>query len=189
MRTIRHWLPFLLVGLPILGVAAFGGGIVITDHLEEDNTFCTACHLHEKKFTEFHPMQGKQVTLAAAHNLEGDKNVKCIDCHIGATVTDKMIIKALAARDTVAYFVGAFQEPTHLRYALGTRTCLKCHPSGGQNPAGFRRTVSREGPTVSIRKGGSLVDFDLEDPRVRQDFKAELASKGLSYRMPGDQAP
>jgi predicted CXXCH cytochrome family protein len=107
---------------------------VITDHLEEDNTFCTACHLHEKKFTEFHPMQGKQVTLAAAHNLQGDKNVKCINCHIGATVTDKMIIKALAARDTVAYFVDAFQEPTHLRYALGTRTCLKCHPTGGQNP-------------------------------------------------------
>jgi predicted CXXCH cytochrome family protein len=135
MCTIRRWLPLLLVGLPLLGAAAFGGGIVITDHLEEDNRFCTACHLHETKFTEFHPVQGKQVTLAAAHNLTGEKNVKCIDCHIGATVTDKMVIKAIAARDTVAYFVGAFQEPTHLRYALGTRTCLKCHPTGGQNPA------------------------------------------------------
>jgi predicted CXXCH cytochrome family protein len=135
MRTIRRWLPLLLAGVPLLGAAAFGGGIVITDRLEEDNTFCTACHLHEKKFTEFHPQQGKQITLAAAHNLEGDKNVKCIDCHIGATVTDKMVIKAIAARDTVAYFVGAFQEPTHLRYALGTRTCLKCHLTGGKNPA------------------------------------------------------
>ena len=121
MRKIRRWLPLLLVGLPLLGAAAFGGGIVVTDHLEEDNTFCTACHLHEKKFTEFHTVEGKRVTLAAAHNLEGDKNVKCIDCHIGATVTDKMIIKALA-------------EPTHLHYALGTRTCLKCHPTGGTNP-------------------------------------------------------
>jgi hypothetical protein len=33
-------------------------GIVVTDHLEENNTFCTACHLHEKKFTEFHLVQG-----------------------------------------------------------------------------------------------------------------------------------
>ena len=117
MRTIRRWLPLLLVGLPLLGAIAFGGGIVVTDHLEENNTFCTACHLHEKKFTEFHPVQGKRVTLAAAHNLEGEKNVKCIDCHVGATVTDKMIIKALAARDTVAYFVGAFQgtHPPALR--------------------------------------------------------------------------
>ena len=134
MRRIRRWLPLLLVGFPLLGAVTFGGGIVVTDHLEEDNTFCTACHLHEKKFTEFHPVEGKRVTLAAAHNIAGDKNVKCIDCHIGATVTDKMIIKFLAARDTVAYFVGAFQEPTHLRYALGTRTCLKCHPTGGTNP-------------------------------------------------------
>ncbi len=79
MRTIRRWLPLLLVGLPLLGAAAFGGGIVVTDHLEENNTFCTACHLHEKKFTEFHPVQGKRVTLAAAHNLESEKKVKCID--------------------------------------------------------------------------------------------------------------
>ena len=109
MRMRRRWLPRLLVGLPLLGAAAFWGGIVVTDHLEEDNTFCTACHLHEKKFTEFHPVESKRITLAAAHNLAGEQNVKCIDCHIGATVTDKMLIKALAARDTVAYFVGAFQ--------------------------------------------------------------------------------
>ena len=66
---------------------------------------------------------------------------------------------------------------------------LALRPSRGQNPVGFRRTVSREGPMVSIRKGGSLVDFDLEDPRVRRDFKAELATKGLPYRMPAGQAP
>jgi hypothetical protein len=77
------------VGLPLLGAAAFGGGIVVTDHLEEHNYVLHGCHLHEKKFTEFHPVQGKRVTLAAAHNLEGEKNVKCIDCHVGATVTIK----------------------------------------------------------------------------------------------------
>jgi predicted CXXCH cytochrome family protein len=134
MCRIRRWLPLLLVGVSLLGVAAFGTGIVVTDALEQNNRFCVACHLHEKKFTEFHPVQDKQVTLAAAHNLEGDKNVKCIDCHIGATIADKMIVKAIAARDTVAYLVGAFEEPTHLRFALGTRMCLKCHPTGGQNP-------------------------------------------------------
>ena len=46
MRTIRRWFLLLLVGLPCLGIATFGAGIVVTDHLEEDNTFCTACHLH-----------------------------------------------------------------------------------------------------------------------------------------------
>ena len=134
MRTRRRWFLLLLVGLPCLGIATFGAGIVVTDRLEEDNTFCTACHLHEKKLTEFHPVQGKQVTLAAAHNLEGAKNVKCIDCHIGATVKDKLIIKFIAARDTVTWALGKAQEPTRLHFAIGTRTCLKCHPTEGRNP-------------------------------------------------------
>jgi nitrate/TMAO reductase-like tetraheme cytochrome c subunit len=134
MRRIRRWLPLLLVSLLLLGAVTFGAGVVVTDYLEQNNTFCTACHLHEKKFTEFHLVEGKHITLAAAHNIAGVKNVKCIDCHIGATVHDKMVVKAIAARDTVAYFLGAFEEPTHLRYALGNRTCLKCHHTGGQNP-------------------------------------------------------
>jgi predicted CXXCH cytochrome family protein len=134
MRIKWRRLPFLLAGVLLLAAGAFGGGIVVTDRLEERNTFCTSCHLHEQKFTEFHPVQGQRITLAAAHNLEGSKNVKCIDCHIGATVSDKLIIKALAARDTMAYLVDAFEEPKHLRYTLGDRTCLKCHPTGGQNP-------------------------------------------------------
>lgn len=129
----RRWL-FLLMGFPLLGVTTFGAGVVVTDRLEANNAFCVACHLHEKKFTEFHPVQGQHTTLAAAHNLPSDKNVKCIDCHIGATFTDKMVVKAIAARDTVAYFVGTFEEPTHLRYELGNRSCLKCHATGGQNP-------------------------------------------------------
>jgi mannose-6-phosphate isomerase-like protein (cupin superfamily) len=66
---------------------------------------------------------------------------------------------------------------------------LALRPSGGQNPLGFRRVVSREGPLVSIRNGGSLVDFDLEDPQIRRDFKADLVEKGLPYQMPPEQAP
>ena len=54
---------------------------------------------------------------------------------------------------------------------------LALRPSGGQNPVGFRRTVSEKGLRL-VLKGGSLVDFDLEDPRVRRDFEAELATGG-----------
>jgi hypothetical protein len=50
MWRIRRWF-LLLVGVPLLGAVTFGGGIVVTDHLEQDNTFGTACHLHEKKST------------------------------------------------------------------------------------------------------------------------------------------
>ncbi len=126
---------WFLLGTPLLGLAAFGGGMVVTDYLEQNNAFCISCHLHEQKFTDYHPVGGRLLTLAAAHNVAKKQPVKCIDCHIGATFGDKVIIKALAARDTIAYLLGAFQEPDHLRYPLGDRTCLKCHPDGGRNPA------------------------------------------------------
>ncbi|GIX49213.1 MAG: hypothetical protein KatS3mg131_3424 [Candidatus Tectimicrobiota bacterium] len=132
-RRRRYWLSFL-VGGPLLGLTAFGGGVVVTDRLEQNNRFCISCHLHQQKYREYHPVQGERLTLAAAHNLEGERHVKCIDCHIGATLVDKVAIKALAARDTVAFFLGAYKEPDHLRYELGNRTCLKCHPTGGKNP-------------------------------------------------------
>lgn len=134
MRRLQRWLILLLVGLPCLGVVAFGGGMVVTDALEQRNTFCIACHLHEQKFADFHPVHDQVRTLAAAHNLPGERNVKCIDCHIGATFGDKLVVKMLAARDTLTYLFGTFTEPTQLHFALGSRTCLKCHPSGGQNP-------------------------------------------------------
>ena len=97
MRLRQRWL-YVLAGLPLLGIAMFWAGMVVTDALERDNTFCTSCHLHEEKFSQFHPVQEQRITLAAAHNMAGDLNVKCIDCHIGATFTDKVVIKAVAAR-------------------------------------------------------------------------------------------
>ena len=55
-----------------------------------------------------------------------------------------MVIKALAARDTVAYFVGTFQEPTHLRYALGpVRASSAIAPEA--------RTPSRKTPFTTHR--------------------------------------
>lgn len=140
MRLKQYWLLLLLV-LLISGVAAFGAGIAITDYLEQDNEFCISCHLtdqkrlHQEKLTTFLPMQGQITTLAAAHYV-GEKRgtFKCVDCHNGATFTDKLLIKAQAARDTVAYFMGSFQEPDHMRFALGNRVCLKCHTTSGRNP-------------------------------------------------------
>lgn len=54
---------------------------------------------------------------------------------------------------------------------------------------GFHRVVSNVGgPHVSIREGGTVIDFDLEDPQIRKDFKAELSAKGVPYRMDPKEA-
>ncbi len=113
----------------------FATGAAITDRLEQDNRFCVACHrpenpLHAKVYKSFYPVDGTLLTLAGAHNA----SVKCIDCHIGADRKDYLVVKAMAAWDMGRWVIGAYQDPEGLRYPLGDRTCLKCHPDGGQNP-------------------------------------------------------
>lgn len=125
-----RWLKWTVTLLAI-GFVSFVASMEVTDHLEEDNHFCIACHLHEAIFKNFMTDTPQLVTLAGAHLHKGE--VKCIDCHIGASLSDKLVIKAIAGWDTVRYFVGDFREPDHLRFPLGDRTCLKCHTDGGQS--------------------------------------------------------
>jgi hypothetical protein len=125
-----RWLKWTAI-LLAFGFVSFVASIEVTDHLEEDNRFCIACHLHEDIFKNFMTDTPRLVALAGAHLHKGE--VKCIDCHIGATHTDKLIVKAMAGWDTVQYFMGNFKEPDHLRFPLGDRTCLKCHTDGGQS--------------------------------------------------------
>lgn len=122
------WVVVLLVALCVV---SFFAGLEVTDRLEQDDRFCIACHLHEAIFRTFHSVNGQVMTLAGSHNVQAE--TKCIACHIGATIKDKVIIKAIAGRDTIVYLLGAYKEPEALRYPLGDRTCLKCHPDGGQN--------------------------------------------------------
>ena len=124
------WLKWIGVALGC-GFVGFVASMKVTDHLEQDNRFCISCHLHEQIFKNFMTDTPQLVTLAGAHAHKGE--VKCIDCHIGATFTDKLVIKTIAGWDTVRYFVGSFKDPDHLRFPLGDRGCLKCHPDGGQS--------------------------------------------------------
>ena len=37
---------------------------------------------------------------------------------------------------------------------------------------------------VSVREGGTLIEYEDEDPAIREDFEAELRAKGLQSTMP-----
>jgi predicted CXXCH cytochrome family protein len=129
---VRVWLWAVLLLVAFAGVS-FLAGVEVTDRLEQDDRFCIACHVPRmlQIYETSQPVQGRAVTLGGTHHIKGQ--VKCIDCHIGATIQDKVIIKAIAAKDTVKYFTGLFQDVEALTYPLGDRTCLKCHADGGQN--------------------------------------------------------
>jgi predicted CXXCH cytochrome family protein len=117
--------------LALLGVASAPVGWVVSDRLESRNAFCVACHLpsaeplHGEKMREFESVPAPN--LAALHAVE-EPGFRCIDCHGGASFANKLRVKTVAARDALAYLVGAFGEPDHMEHPLWDEDCAQCHP-------------------------------------------------------------
>ena len=51
------------------------------------------------------------VNLASLH-YEVDNDFRCIQCHGGASFANHARVKAVAARDALAYILGRFEETT-----------------------------------------------------------------------------
>lgn len=88
-----------------------------------------------------------------------------------------------------------FSPPTkwfHAHMNTGTVTArqLAFRPGGSsKNPTGFRRSGWRvvngiPGVYVSYREGGTLIEYEDEDPQIRKDFEEELKKKGIPSEMP-----
>ncbi len=113
-------------------VGAVSGSVawVTTDQLESSNEFCVSCHvdprtpLHERKMRE--QMATPPVNLASLH-YEVDNDFRCIQCHGGASFANRVRVKAVAARDALAYILGRFEEPTSMEYPLWDEDCVQCH--------------------------------------------------------------
>jgi nitrate/TMAO reductase-like tetraheme cytochrome c subunit len=132
-RFRRLW---ILGSVAAIAAAFFVLGWAITDHLEQDNDFCTSCHLepnvplHTEVRQNFdaHP----PASLASLHgSLEvasrEDAGFRCIDCHGGASWLGRARVKALAALDSFWYVVGYFEEPHEMAWPLWDEDCQKCH--------------------------------------------------------------
>lgn len=78
----------------------------------------------------------------------------------------------------------------HMNTGKETARQLAFRPGGSsKNPTGFRRSGNRfvngiPGVYVSYREGGTLIEYEDEDPRIRKDFEAELAKNGVKCEMP-----
>jgi hypothetical protein len=88
-----------------------------------------------------------------------------------------------------------FSPPTkwfHQHFNLGPETArqLAFRPGGSaKNPTGFRHAGARvvdgvPGVLVSYRKGGSMVEYEDEDPRIRIDYERDIAKRGIEPTMP-----
>jgi hypothetical protein len=88
-----------------------------------------------------------------------------------------------------------FSPPTkwfhqHMNTGHETARQLAFRPGGSsKNPTGFRRSGSRwvnslPGVYVSYRDGGTLIEYEDEDPRIRVDFDKALKDSGVKSEMP-----
>jgi hypothetical protein len=107
-----------------------------SDRLEQDDAFCTACHLpsgvplHEEKALDFRARPA--VSLAVAHAAAGNEQradgaFRCIDCHGGTGFAGRARVKLLSARDALVYVTGRFAEPEAMRWPLRDEDCRRCH--------------------------------------------------------------
>jgi len=80
----------------------------------------------------------------------------------------------------------------HQHFNTGGETArqLAFRPGGSaKNPTGFRRSGARiidgvPGVYISYRKGGTLIEYEDEDPQIRVDYEKSLEGSGITSKMP-----
>jgi hypothetical protein len=128
----------VLLAAAALALIAAPLGWWVTDRLEQNDAFCTSCHLpsgtplHADNAADFAARPA--VSLAVAHAVAGnearsDGAFRCIDCHGGAGFLGRARVKVLSARDGLLYLAGRFHEPRGMAWPLLDEDCRKCHPS------------------------------------------------------------
>jgi hypothetical protein len=120
--------------LVLLGVVAAPLGWVVSDEFESRDEFCISCHLdpdtplHIEKFERSRSeVPGSLVAAHRAAPSQSDAEFRCIDCHRGASPANRLRVKTVAARDTVMWAIGAFDEPDRMEHPLWDEDCAQCH--------------------------------------------------------------
>ena len=74
----------------------------------------------------------------------------------------------------------------HFNTGAGPARHLAVRYGGRVYPMGFAVAGKRfdDGTLTSIKKGGTLLEYEDEDPEVRLRFEAALAKKGITPDMP-----
>jgi len=134
----RPGLAIVALAAALLGASLGAVGWAVTDHLEQDDDFCNACHvgpgmpLHAgiRRDYEMRPpasLAGRHAAARLADRKDGA--FRCIDCHGGKSLAGRVRVKALAAKDALVYVSGRFEEPEEMRWPLWDEDCLACHAS------------------------------------------------------------
>ena len=83
----------------------------------------------------------------------------------------------------------AFSPPTawfHQHFNTGSAPALQLALRCGsqKHPLGIRVAAMRAGVYTSVKEGGTLIEYEDEDPEIRRIYQAELKAKGIASAMP-----
>ena len=86
-----------------------------------------------------------------------------------------------------------FCPPTnwfHQHFNTGPQPALQLALRCGSQrfPLGIRVAAIRAGVYTSVKQGGTLIEYEDEDPAIRQTYQAELARQGIAPDMNYDVA-
>lgn len=86
-----------------------------------------------------------------------------------------------------------FSPPTnwfHQHFNTGAEPALQLALRCGSHkfPLGIRVAAIRAGVYTSVKKGGTLIEYEDEDPEIRSSYEAELKRKGIAPDMNYDCA-
>src|SRR5918997_1201652 len=54
----------------------------------------------------------------------------------------------------------------------------------GKYLLGCWRAINKEGVRTSTREGGTLIEYEDEDPQIRRDFENVIQKSGMTMEMP-----
>jgi nitrate/TMAO reductase-like tetraheme cytochrome c subunit len=168
----------LVATVAALALASLVGGPTgwfVTDALERDNDFCNACHLTEavplhidirREFDAAVPVNLAGVHAGSQLGSLGSRPddaapFRCIDCHGGTGFIGRAKVKVLAAKDTLWWLTGHFDEPTGMAWPLQDADCRKCHGGFAVKAADFEAPAFHDIALHNVDLGVGCVECHL----------------------------
>ncbi|MFQ5683530.1 MAG: ethanolamine ammonia lyase-activating protein [Candidatus Binatia bacterium] len=61
---------------------------------------------------------------------------------------------------------------------------FRYNTQSGPYRLGIGKALNKKGVVTSIREGGTLIEYEDEDPQIRTDFATALEAEGVTFQMP-----
>lgn len=132
------------------GVVLAAGGFGFAATQETHDSFCASCHTQPESTFYQRSADTQPVDLASYHTTQ---MTRCIDCHSGQGVAQRMRAELMGARNAFLWYTGQAVQPAVLTVPIGDQNCLKCHQTVTQR--GFTPQEQITVPGVrGERRGG-----------------------------------